>query len=268
MLAGLAVYTAGVWMLNGIGPGSGLLFDVLPGLSVMACGMALFGPPLTTATLGALDDTDHGIASGANNAVGQLGGCSRSRCCRQLPGSAMQWSAGRCSRPARLRLYGSPPASRPPPPSWRRRRSGVAPSSATSKGGALDRGARHCRPGGRRHRPPRPLLPPLRGNVAVLRGGNSQRTWPPSSTWSEPADPTGGANGPDPRAGWPGACLGRCGSRQRRTGATMASRGSRRPIATCQTARSSSPRARACRTVMPRRSRCGASRMATTSSSP
>jgi len=74
MLAGLAVYTAGLWMLSGIGPGSGLLADVVPGLVVVACGTALFGPPLTTATLGALDDTDQGIASGANNAVGQLGG--------------------------------------------------------------------------------------------------------------------------------------------------------------------------------------------------
>jgi hypothetical protein len=40
----------------------------------VACGTALFGPPLATATLGALDDVDQGIASGANNAVGQLGG--------------------------------------------------------------------------------------------------------------------------------------------------------------------------------------------------
>jgi hypothetical protein len=71
---GLAVYTVGVWMLSGIGSGSGLLSDVLPGLIVVACGTALFGPPLTTATLGALDDADQGVASGANNAVGQLAG--------------------------------------------------------------------------------------------------------------------------------------------------------------------------------------------------
>jgi EmrB/QacA subfamily drug resistance transporter len=74
ILGGLVVYTGGLWMLSGIGPGSTLLFDVLPGLIVVACGTALFGPPLMTATLGALDDTDQGIASGANNAVGQLGG--------------------------------------------------------------------------------------------------------------------------------------------------------------------------------------------------
>ena len=74
ILAGLGVYTVGVWMLSGIGPGSTLLSAVLPGLIVVACGTALFGPPLTTATLGALDDADQGVASGANNAVGQLAG--------------------------------------------------------------------------------------------------------------------------------------------------------------------------------------------------
>jgi len=73
-LVGLAVYTAGVWMLSGIGPGSSLLPDVLAGLVVMACGAATFWPPLTTATLGALDDADQGVAAGMNNAVGQLAG--------------------------------------------------------------------------------------------------------------------------------------------------------------------------------------------------
>jgi EmrB/QacA subfamily drug resistance transporter len=70
-LVGLVVYSAG---LCGIGPGSELVSDVLPGLIVLASGMAMFGPPLTTATLGALDDADQGIASGTINAVGQLGG--------------------------------------------------------------------------------------------------------------------------------------------------------------------------------------------------
>jgi EmrB/QacA subfamily drug resistance transporter len=73
-LVGLAVYTAGVWMLSGIGPGSSLLPDVLAGLVVLACGAATFWPPLTTATLGALDDADQGVAAGMNNAVGQLAG--------------------------------------------------------------------------------------------------------------------------------------------------------------------------------------------------
>jgi hypothetical protein len=73
-LVGLAVYGIGVWMLSGIGSGSGLLSDVLPGLIVMAVGAATFATPLTTATLGALDETDQGVASGVNNAVGQLAG--------------------------------------------------------------------------------------------------------------------------------------------------------------------------------------------------
>ena len=73
-LVGLVVYSAGLWLLSGIGPGSELVSDVLPGLIVLASGTAMFGPPLTTATLGALDDADQGIASGTINAVGQLGG--------------------------------------------------------------------------------------------------------------------------------------------------------------------------------------------------
>jgi predicted MFS family arabinose efflux permease len=73
-LVGLAVYGLDAWMLSGIASGSGLLSDVLPGLIVMAVGAATFATPLTTATLGALDETDQGVASGVNNAVGQLAG--------------------------------------------------------------------------------------------------------------------------------------------------------------------------------------------------
>jgi hypothetical protein len=40
----------------------------------MAIGAATFATPPTTATLGALDETDQGVASGVNNAVGQLAG--------------------------------------------------------------------------------------------------------------------------------------------------------------------------------------------------
>jgi MFS family permease len=73
-LVGLGVYGIGVWMLSGIGSSSDLLSGVLPGLIVMAVGAATFATPLTTATLGALDETDQGVASGVNNAVGQLAG--------------------------------------------------------------------------------------------------------------------------------------------------------------------------------------------------
>lgn len=73
-LAGLAVYTVGLWMLSGLGRGSTLFRDVLPGILVLALGMATFTPPLVAATFGALDQSDQGVASGVNNAMGQLAG--------------------------------------------------------------------------------------------------------------------------------------------------------------------------------------------------
>lgn len=74
ILGGLAAYTFGLWMLGGIGPGSGLLPDVLPGILILALGMATFTVPLVAATFGALDQADQGVASGVNNAMGQLAG--------------------------------------------------------------------------------------------------------------------------------------------------------------------------------------------------
>lgn len=43
-------------------------------LAVFAAGMAMFTAPLAAATMGALSDEDQGIASGVNNAMGQLAG--------------------------------------------------------------------------------------------------------------------------------------------------------------------------------------------------
>jgi MFS family permease len=71
---GLAVYSVGLWMLSGIRPGATLLGDVLPGLLVMAGGMATFATPLASATLSAVRDSDQGVASGVNNMTGQLAG--------------------------------------------------------------------------------------------------------------------------------------------------------------------------------------------------
>jgi EmrB/QacA subfamily drug resistance transporter len=71
---GLAVYSVGLWMLSGIRPGATLLADVLPGLLVMAGGMATFATPLASATLSAVRDSDQGVASGVNNVTGQLAG--------------------------------------------------------------------------------------------------------------------------------------------------------------------------------------------------
>jgi MFS family permease len=71
---GFAVYSLGLWMLSGIRPGATLLADVLPGLLVMAGGMATFATPLASATLSAVRDSDQGVASGVNNVTGQLAG--------------------------------------------------------------------------------------------------------------------------------------------------------------------------------------------------
>jgi MFS family permease len=74
ILVGLTAYTFGLWMLSGIGPDSTLLSGVMPGILVLALGMATFTAPLVAATFGALDHADQGVASGVNNAMGQLAG--------------------------------------------------------------------------------------------------------------------------------------------------------------------------------------------------
>jgi MFS family permease len=74
ILAGPAAYTLGLWMLSGIGPGSALLLDVLPGLLIFAVGAAAFTALLVAPTFGALDDSQQGMASAVNNTMGQLAG--------------------------------------------------------------------------------------------------------------------------------------------------------------------------------------------------
>jgi EmrB/QacA subfamily drug resistance transporter len=71
ILLGLAVYASGLWLLAGVHAGSSL-GSVLAGLAVFSIGMAAFTAPLATITLSALDDSDQGVASGVNNAMGQL----------------------------------------------------------------------------------------------------------------------------------------------------------------------------------------------------
>jgi EmrB/QacA subfamily drug resistance transporter len=71
ILLGLAVYTSGLWLLAGVHAGSSP-GSVLARLAVFAIGMAAFTAPLATVTLSALDDTDQGVASGVNSAMGQL----------------------------------------------------------------------------------------------------------------------------------------------------------------------------------------------------
>jgi EmrB/QacA subfamily drug resistance transporter len=74
ILAGLALYSLGLWMLSWIGPASAVVPDVLMAVGVFAIGMATFTAPLAAITMSSLDDADQGVASGVNNAMGQLAG--------------------------------------------------------------------------------------------------------------------------------------------------------------------------------------------------
>ena len=74
IVAGLSVYAVGLLLLSRIGASSTVGFDVLPAIVVFALGMAVFSAPLGAATMGALGDEDQGVASGMNNAMGQLAG--------------------------------------------------------------------------------------------------------------------------------------------------------------------------------------------------
>jgi MFS family permease len=74
VVAGLVVYTGGLLLLSTIDAATSQPWGVLGSLAVFAVGMATFTAPLGAATMSALDDTDQGIASGVNNAMGQLAG--------------------------------------------------------------------------------------------------------------------------------------------------------------------------------------------------
>jgi EmrB/QacA subfamily drug resistance transporter len=74
IMAGLAIYTLGLWLLGDIDAAAVVPWGVLVPLTVFAVGMAVFTAPLAAATMNALADEDQGIASGVNNAMGQLAG--------------------------------------------------------------------------------------------------------------------------------------------------------------------------------------------------
>ncbi len=74
VVVGNLIMAAGIWRLSLVEPGSGFLVDVLPGLILLAIGLATLGAPLTAATLSAVPADDQGIASGVTTAVGQLAG--------------------------------------------------------------------------------------------------------------------------------------------------------------------------------------------------
>lgn len=74
IVAGLTVYTAGLWLLSTIDASSAVPWGVLLPLGVFAAGMATFTAPLAAAAMSALDDQDQGVASGVNSTMGQLSG--------------------------------------------------------------------------------------------------------------------------------------------------------------------------------------------------
>lgn len=74
IVSGLFVYACGLFLLSRIGPTSAVVPDVVLGILFMAVGMATFTAPLAAATMGALEESDQGVASAFNNIMGQLAG--------------------------------------------------------------------------------------------------------------------------------------------------------------------------------------------------
>ncbi len=71
---GPIVAGAGFLLLHRVDPAAGYVAGVLPGLFVIALGMAGAVAPLTTAVLSAVDDQHMGTASGFNSAIARTGG--------------------------------------------------------------------------------------------------------------------------------------------------------------------------------------------------
>jgi EmrB/QacA subfamily drug resistance transporter len=74
ILIGLTVYVAGLLLLSRLTASSTVFPETLLAVEVFAVGMAIFTAPLAALTMLSLDQSDQGIASGMNNAVGQLAG--------------------------------------------------------------------------------------------------------------------------------------------------------------------------------------------------
>ena len=72
MTVGPLVCAAGALLLLGVGEGA-TWWNVLPGMTVFALGLALLVSPLTAAVLAAAPDRSAGVASGVNNAVARAG---------------------------------------------------------------------------------------------------------------------------------------------------------------------------------------------------
>lgn len=69
-----AMITGVSFWLTSLAAGTGSLIFVSASMVVLGVGMALCIPPLSTAIINAVDDTQSGVASGINNAVSRAGG--------------------------------------------------------------------------------------------------------------------------------------------------------------------------------------------------
>lgn len=72
--AGALLTAVGMLLFTRVQPGSSYLTAVFPGAVVCGLGLAAFVAPLTSAVLGALDESEAGVASGINNAAARLAG--------------------------------------------------------------------------------------------------------------------------------------------------------------------------------------------------
>lgn len=73
LTVGPLLCAAGVLLLRGIGPDTGYVSGVLPGVLVFSLGLVLLVAPLTSSVLAAAPDRFAGVASGVNNALARTG---------------------------------------------------------------------------------------------------------------------------------------------------------------------------------------------------
>jgi EmrB/QacA subfamily drug resistance transporter len=71
---GPIVASAGLLLLVGVGAHANYATDVLPGVTLLALGLAITIAPLTAAVLGAVEGNHSGVAAGVNNAVARVAG--------------------------------------------------------------------------------------------------------------------------------------------------------------------------------------------------
>ncbi len=74
VVGGLVVYASGLFLLSRIEAGSTVWPEAVLAVALASLGMSLFTAPVASASIGALDESDQGVASAFNNLTGQLAG--------------------------------------------------------------------------------------------------------------------------------------------------------------------------------------------------